>query len=59
MKKIVLTCTLVLAVVSFMALTPAVTAAKTVKLTYSNFFPSDPYPEQAGGVLVQRSWHAY
>jgi hypothetical protein len=39
MKKIVLTCTLVLAVVSFMALTPAITAAQTVKLTYSNFFP--------------------
>lgn len=39
MKKIIITCTLVLAVFSFMALTPAVTVAKTIKLTYSNFFP--------------------
>ncbi len=39
MKKIIFACTLILAVMSFMALTPAVTVAKTVTFTYSNFFP--------------------
>lgn len=39
MKRIFITCTLVLTVFSFMALTPGIASAKTVKLTYSNFFP--------------------
>ena len=39
MKKIFITCAMVLAIFSFMALTPAAAPAKTVKLTYSNFFP--------------------
>jgi TRAP-type C4-dicarboxylate transport system substrate-binding protein len=39
MKKIFFTFALVLAVFSMMAITPTVTVAKTVKLTYSNFFP--------------------
>jgi len=39
MKKILLTCVLVVAGFSFLAMTPASAPAKTVKLTYSNFFP--------------------
>ncbi|MGD9210659.1 MAG: TRAP transporter substrate-binding protein [Desulfobacteraceae bacterium] len=39
MKKIVFACTLVMAVFSLMVLTPAVTFAAKVTLTYSNFFP--------------------
>ncbi len=39
MKKITLTCILVVAVFSVMALSPIVAAAKSVTLTYSNFFP--------------------
>ena len=39
MKKIFFTCAMVLAIFSFMAIMPATAPAKTVKLTYSNFFP--------------------
>jgi len=39
MKKITLTCTLVVAVISVMALSPLVATAKSATLTYSNFFP--------------------
>jgi TRAP-type C4-dicarboxylate transport system substrate-binding protein len=39
MKKIAITCTLLLTVFAMLAVIPSVSTAKEVKLTYSNFFP--------------------
>jgi TRAP-type transport system periplasmic protein len=39
MKKIAITCTLMFTVFTLMAIVPNVSAAKQIKLTYSNFFP--------------------
>ncbi len=39
MKKLILTCAIVVAVFSFLSMTPTDAPAKNVKLTYSNFFP--------------------
>ena len=39
MKKIAITCTLILTAFTLMAIIPGVSTAGQVKLTYSNFFP--------------------
>ncbi len=39
MKRTVLACTMILAVICLFSLTPGISSAKQVKLTYSNFFP--------------------